>query len=173
MSRVSLPLSFAKRQRGVVLIVALVLVAIMALVGLNAMRSVTLEERMAGHTYDRSVSFQGAESALREAEALIVLNKPTPAAGACNAGFCPPPSAADVPRWLDTNFNGWQNAAAVDSNGVSVTPQYFVEYLGNTFECEPGNASTAVDCKRYRVTARSNPGADRSTVMLQTIFSTD
>ncbi|MBL0942881.1 MAG: pilus assembly protein [Hydrogenophaga sp.] len=160
------------RQRGVVLIVALVLVAIMALVGLNAMRSVSLEERMAGHSYDRSLSFQAAEAALREAEALVALNKPTPT-GSCAAGLCPAPLPTDTPRWLDTTFAGWQNAATVTSGAIGVTPQYFVEYLGNTFECEPGSPSTTADCKRYRITARSNAGADRSAVMLQSTYATD
>ncbi len=159
-------------QRGVVLVVALVLLAIMALVGLNAMRSVSLEERMTGHTYDRSVSFQAAEAALREAEAMVALNKPV-AGGACAAGICPAPLPTATPRWLDPAFAGWQNAATVTSGSVSLTPQYFVEYLGNTFECEPGSPSTSTDCKRYRITARSNAGADRARVMVQSTYATD
>jgi type IV pilus assembly protein PilX len=162
----------AGAQRGVVLVVALVLLAIMSLVGLNAMRSVSSEERMAGHTYDRSVSFQAAESALREAEAVVSLNKPI-AGTTCAAGVCPPPLATAVPRWLDPTFTDWQDAAVVSSGSVSLTPQYIVEYLGNTFECEPGSPSTTTDCKRYRITARSNAGADRAAVMVQSTFATD
>lgn len=166
------PLRSGHRESGVVLIVALVLLAIMALVGLNAMRAVSLEERMAGHTYDRSLSFQAAESALREAEAMVALNKPV-VTGACAAGLCPAPLPTDTPRWLDATFAGWQNAATVTSGSISLTPQYVVEYLGNTFECEPGSPSTAIDCKRYRITARSNAGADRANVMVQSTYATD
>jgi type IV pilus assembly protein PilX len=171
-SSFSLSVSAGANQRGVVLVVALVLLAIMALVGLNAMRSVSLEERMTGHTYDRSVSFQAAEAALREAEAMVALNKPV-AGGACAAGVCPAPLSTATPRWLDPTFAGWQNAATVTSGSVSLTPQYFVEYLGNTFECEPGSPSTSTDCKRYRITARSNAGADRASVMVQSTYATD
>lgn len=169
----------AGAQRGVVLVVALVLLAIMSLVGLNAMRSVSSEERMAGHTYDRSVSFQAAESALREAEAAVSLNKPVMAIGdPCTAGICEalppvPPAPPRAPRWLDDSFTDWQDATAVTSGSVSLTPQYIVEYLGNTFECEPGSPSTTSDCKRYRITARSNAGADRAAVMVQSTFATD
>lgn len=166
------PYRAGDHQRGVVLVVALVLLAIMALVGLNAMRSVSLEERMAGHTYDRSVSFQAAEAALREAEAMVALSKPV-ASGACATGICPAPLPTDTPRWLDPAFGGWQNAATVTSGSVSLTPQYVVEYLGNTFECEPGSPSTSTDCKRYRITARSNAGADRASVMVQSTYATD
>jgi len=56
---------------------------------------------------------------------------------------------------------------------ASANARDIVEYLGNTFECEPGSPSTSTDCKRYRITARSNPGADRSVVMLQSTFATD
>jgi type IV pilus assembly protein PilX len=154
-----------------VLVVALVLLAIMALVGLNAMRAVSLEERMAGHTYDRSLSFQAAESALREAEILVAANRPEPAV--CDDGVCPAPLPTDTPRWLDATFAGWQSASTVSNAGVDITPQYLIEYLGNTFECEPGSPSTTADCKRYRITARSNAGADRSAVMVQSLYATD
>lgn len=158
-------------QRGVVLVVALVLLAIMAMVGLNAMRSVSMEERMAGHTYDRSLSFQAAEAALREAETIVGASRPVPTT--CDDGICPAPLATAVPRWLDSAFDGWQPATVVVNGGISITPQYVVEYLGNTFECEPGSPATSSDCKRYRITARSNPGGDRSVVMLQSMYATD
>ncbi|MCM3562064.1 pilus assembly PilX family protein [Hydrogenophaga intermedia] len=158
-------------QRGVVLVVALVLLAIMALVGVNAMRSVSQEERMAAHTYDRNLSFQAAESALREAEAVVAANKPMPTS--CANGLCPAAAPTDTPRWLVPNSTDWQAATTITSGSIAITPQYIVEYLGNTFECEPGSPSTSTDCKRYRITARSNPGADRSVVMLQSTFATD
>lgn len=161
----------ATGQQGVVLVVALVLLAIMALVGLNAMRSVSMEERMAGHTYDRSLSFQAAEAALREAEALVATTKPVPTV--CDNGICPAPAPADIPRWLNASFTGWRTASTVTSGAINITPQYIVEYLGNTFECEPGSPATTTDCKRYRITARSNAGADRSSVMLQSMYATD
>lgn len=170
----SIPLkksSTQAKQHGVVLVVALVLLAIMALVGINAMRSVSQEERMAAHTYDRNLSFQAAEAALREAESRVAANKPTPTA--CADGLCPAPAPTDTPRWLDGSFAGWKAAATITSGSVSITPEYVVEYLGNTYECEPGSPSTSTDCKRYRITARSNPGADRSVVMLQSTYATD
>ena len=69
--------------------------------------------------------------------------------------------------------NAVQGGTAIASGSVSLTPQYIVEYLGNTFECEPGSPSTSSDCKRYRITARSNAGADRAAVMVQSTYATD
>lgn len=162
------------RQRGVALVIALILLVVMTLLGLTAMRNVTLEEKMAGQTFDRSVSFQAAEAALREAEAWVESNKPTPASGSgCTAGVCGLPSAGALERWNDSSFAGWINATAVSSSSVTVTPQYFIEYLGNTFPCDPDDLTKTADCKRYRVTARSNAGADRASVMLQSIYATE
>lgn len=163
------------RQQGAALIIALVLLVIMTLLGLSSMRTVSLEEKMSGHTYDRSISFQATEAALREAEAWVAANKPTPAAGAaCTAsGVCGRQTSGDVDMWLDESITNWAEASEVESGSVSVTPQYLIEYLGNTFPCQPNDPSANNDCRRYRITARSNAGDDRANVMLQSIFATE
>lgn len=163
-----------QRQAGVALVVALILLVIMTLVGLSALRTVTLEERMTAQTFDRSLSFQAAEAALREAEILVETTVPTPAAlAACVAGVCGAPAANATMRWADATFTGWQNATVVANGPISITPQYIVEYLGNTFPCQPGTPSAGTDCKRYRITARSNAGNDRAAVTLQSIFAAE
>jgi type IV pilus assembly protein PilX len=167
----------ATRQRGVALITALILFVIMTLLGLAAIRNITQEERMAGHSYSRSLAFQATESALRSAELLVETNKPTPTAG-CTvvAGLmsCAPPAASDTPRWQDSAFDSWQDLSAIGSGTLAVTPQYFVEYLGSTFPCNPGDASSTDTCKRYRITARSGDGSGGQTaVMLQSLYATD
>jgi type IV pilus assembly protein PilX len=160
-------------QQGVALVVALILLVIMTLLGLGAMRSVTLEEKMSANTFDRSLSFQAAESSLRETEALLnAPTPPTPAAGSgCTNGFCGAPAVGATPRWTDTAFAGWQTAAPVTSGSITITPEYFVEYLGNTFQCST-TPPLVFTCKRYRVTVRSNAGADRAAVVLQTMYAT-
>ncbi|MCW5654103.1 PilX N-terminal domain-containing pilus assembly protein [Hydrogenophaga sp.] len=162
------------RESGVALVVALILLVIMTLVGLSALRTVTLEEKMTAQTFDRSLSFQAAEAALREAEALVEATVPTPAAlTPCVNGVCGAPNAAATARWADSSFSGWHDAAAVANGPISLTPQYIIEYLGNTFPCQPGTPSAGNDCKRYRITARSNAGADRASVTLQSIFAAE
>ena len=61
-------LSPPKRQAGVSLLVVLLLLVIMTLLGLAVLRGSLLEERMSANMYDRSIAFQQAESALRQAE---------------------------------------------------------------------------------------------------------
>ena len=57
-------------ERGVVLLVALVMLLLVTVLGLASVRMLTLEERMAANSFDRNLAFQAAETALREGEAL-------------------------------------------------------------------------------------------------------
>jgi type IV pilus assembly protein PilX len=164
-------------QRGVALITSLILLVIMTLLGLAAVSNITQEERMAGQSYDRSLAFQATESALRTAEALVETNKPMPTAG-CSvvSGLmsCAPPAASAVPRWKDSTFASWESLSSIGGGTLAVTPQYFVEYLGNTFPCNPGDSTSTDTCKRYRITARSSAGTDgRAVVMLQSVYATE
>ena len=58
-----------RRERGTVLIVALMFLIVLTLLGLATMNSTTLEEKMAGSSRDYNAALQAAESALRDAEA--------------------------------------------------------------------------------------------------------
>ncbi len=167
-------------QQGVALIISLILLVVMTLLGMAGIRSITAEERMASQTYDRSLAFQAAESALKSAELLLesLPSKPTPATGAgCTVGdnlmVCSPPAISDTPRWKDASFASWHNATTVGSGTLAITPQYFVEYLGGAFACQPGNSSDPMNCKRYRVTARSPVVAGRASVVLQSVYATE
>lgn len=64
------PLRYPRRSpsRGIVLVVALVMLVLVTLVGMASVRTITLEERMASASYDRNLAFQVAETGLREAE---------------------------------------------------------------------------------------------------------
>ena len=57
------------RQRGAVLITALVILFVLTLLGVAGMQNTVLEERMAGNYRDRQVAFEAAEAALRAGEA--------------------------------------------------------------------------------------------------------
>jgi type IV pilus assembly protein PilX len=178
-----------RQQQGAALLVALILLVLMTLLGISALQSGALEERMAGHTYDRSISFQSAEAALRETETYLnaLATKPVVLATdpQCKsfAGVSPNPSinVCRAPTdgtefWKDAADDKWTNATKVSSGSVDLTPQYIIEYLGATFTClpqTPGIASDPGNCKRYRITVKSNAGDDRANVTLQSIFATE
>ncbi len=172
-------------QRGAALIVSLIMLVIMTMIGLVAIRGVTQQERMAGNSQSRNVSFQVNEKTLRDIEERVEANNPrlTQTAGTCaavvSAGtpasimVCGTPSTADAPRWRDSSFASWTDWVEVGSGTAALTPEYFVEYLGNTFPCNPNDVATPNNCLRYRITVRSGGGASgRSRVMLQSVYAT-
>lgn len=165
-----------RKQRGVSLVVVMILLLVMTLLGLAVMRGTLLEERMSANLYDRGMSFQAAEAALREGEALALLpatRAAVPAAG-CNSGICSLPDANATDRWLDPDFAGWQPADT--DMGDLVTPaEFIVEYMGDA-PSWPGcdrvdetNRSPLCMRPRYRITARSE-AADRASVLMQTNY---
>lgn len=79
-----------RKQRGATLIVGLLFLVALTLLGVMAMKSAVLQERMAGGSRDHNLAFQAAEAALRDAKRdLLGLNAdgtPCPAGGAgCRA----------------------------------------------------------------------------------------
>lgn len=59
-------------ERGVALIVGLIILAVLSLIGVAAFSISTQQERMAGNSRDRIRAFQAAEAALRECEHFAV-----------------------------------------------------------------------------------------------------
>ena len=60
-----------RRERGAALVVALVLLLLMTVLGVSAIRTTTLQERMAGNLRDSNLAFQSAEAGLRAGEQLL------------------------------------------------------------------------------------------------------
>jgi len=173
------------KQTGIALAVALILLIIVTLLALTTLQSVTLEEKMAGATFDRQLSFQAAEAALREGEWYADAYKPTPnysdndktcpasAINTCSNGVCPAPDKDCPARWDPVSgFNQWKNAS-VPNNSLTGTPQYFIEFLRSDADCTDGGQSDPMNCKLYRITSRSPAVAGRSTVILQSIYRTE
>jgi type IV pilus assembly protein PilX len=58
---------YRNRQRGAVLVIALLFLTILTILGVTAMTATTFEEKMAGNARDSSLAFQAADAALRDA----------------------------------------------------------------------------------------------------------
>lgn len=163
-----------RHQRGISLLVVLVLLLIMTVLGLAILRGTMMEERMTANMFERSLAFQSAESALRQGE-LVAAGTPTPPSSGCNAaGVCAKPDPVQTDRWVDSGFAGW--VAATPIAGATPAPpasSYFVEYMGEA-PSWPGcdrQIPIAALCMvpSYRVTARSADAA-RSTVLIQSNY---
>ena len=94
------PMVAARQQRGVALIVVLILLLIMTLLGLASLRGTLMEERMTSSLYDRSLSFQAAEAALRQGEELAAISTPdaVPGLGRLRRGPLPDPGRSGGDR---------------------------------------------------------------------------
>jgi type IV pilus assembly protein PilX len=175
------PRSIRNNQRGVALVVSLVLLVVATLIGLAGIRGTTLQERMSANMYDRSLAFQRAESALRAAENAITATwqiedldgqdcRPT-LGTLCGAL----PDADAV--WVEVDDQHNVNDARAPGR-----PEYFIQFMGTGTEENKldlgSNADSAMYgscCGQetvafYRVTARSSApedAGDRSIVVLQ------
>lgn len=58
----------ASREKGAVLIVALVMLLLLTIIGLSSMRGTSLQENMAGNMRDSNLALQASEAALRKGE---------------------------------------------------------------------------------------------------------
>lgn len=172
------------RQRGMSLVVVLILTLIMTIVGLTVVRSTILRERMSANMYDRSLAFQASESVLREAEDLV---RQAVVAGSSIGVDCTAPGAScPVPpaNTFTGGGNGW--VSGTDSQQLSIgPPQYFIQYLGqrdsidtlslgsSANEAQYGGSGGVAIESLYRIVARSHDpalnadDADRAVVVLQ------
>ena len=171
-----------RSQRGASLIVALMFLIVLTILGLVSVRSSTLHERMAGNDRDRSVAFEAAEAALRDAER-DVQNNITPAnvfAVGCGAGLCLPSTTA-VPVWESvawTNadsrlYGATSGAGAFPIADVTQPPRYIIELLPNILQaCAgcPQDVGAAGGGTPYRITARGWGRRGTTQVILQSIY---
>src|SRR5690349_5661569 len=163
-------------QRGVALVVALVLLVIATLLGLASIRGANLQERMSANMYDRSLAFQRAESALRAAETAIINNSQISilrgvdcSSAATNA--CPTIPADAFTGSGTGNGTNWvavDTAHAVNSTKTVGTPQYLIQFMGagsadsslglesNADFGNYGNSYPPGNVAYYRITARSS-----------------
>ena len=162
----------AQSQRGVSLVIVLILLLIMTLLGLAVLRSTLLEERMTANLYDRSLSFQAAEAALREAEEIAATVPAAPSSGCDSDGVCATPAAGEADRWRDPAFSGWINASS-EVNTRSTPTSFFIEYMGEAPTWPGCDRMSPVPAQclspTYRITARSAE-ANRAQVILQTNY---
>jgi type IV pilus assembly protein PilX len=177
-------------QRGVALVVALLLLIVITLVGLAAVRGTIMQQKMSSNLFDRQLAFQSAEAALRAGSALIGSN-PGDIARNCQTGgtVCPGnpfnDSTLDAGKIISVASGTSAGQFEIADQAFS-QPQYVIENMGNWVDTNTstgysqsanahqygaqGKSSTAV---YYRVTARSGDPAkvgDRAVVTLQAMI---
>ncbi len=167
-------------QRGAALVVSLIILLVMTVIGVSAMKTTVLEEKMAANTRQRQIAFQAAEAALRDAEGWIQNNISSIAdlsnfdgntsnlysqAISVEGGIY----AKATPAFDTTNPSDWlSNGETISTSlsSVSVQPRYIIEYLGRAGEPALEISTTQPDSRphAFQITAigwgqGSNPSA--------------
>lgn len=128
---------------------------LLTIIGVTAIQTTSLEEKMAGNMRDQNLAFQAAESALRVGETETA----TIAASDFYTGSTNPLS--------DIN---WANASvrAYKENALYIIEPPTITY---GFGYEAGTPSSSAQTNYwYRITARGTSGTGNAIVILQSIF---
>lgn len=143
-------------QQGAILVVSIVLLLIMSIIGLSAVVSSTLQEKMAFNSQQKTLARYNAESAIRTAEAWLTANVQSQASVAQFNGangryseFAIVGLTNEVPLSADladiSNGALWSNANSVEVNTLSANvqsrnPRYAIEFMGR----DKGKAQTVL-----------------------------
>jgi type IV pilus assembly protein PilX len=167
---------------------ALMFLLVLSVLGVAALNSTLLQEKMAGNTKDSNVAFQAAEAGLRDAESDVVKNvtSATPFTSSCTSGLCTPPSTWPTPSSADISTAvDWGNAAKVRVYGsqtsapvladVAAQPLYVIEKLSTLAVAPGGSAGIGLAPPNsggtaYRLTVLGTGARLESHVILQSTF---
>lgn len=171
-----------RRQRGVALPIGLIILMVMTIIGVAAIQTTSLDEKMAGNETDRNRAFQAAEAALRDAESELVgsgrkifgLVGFTESCGSSTtAGLCyNGPAGYSAPIWTTVSMTSAPSVAyhqftnpsdTTSFSELSARPRYLIEGFRKNV---PGWGLIFY----YRITARAQGASPNTVVWLQTVF---
>ncbi len=169
-----------RKQAGMALFVALIILILLSVIGINAMMTTTMEEKMAGNTRDHYLAFQAAETGLIAAEdfveTLVTLAEfsETGNNGLFLLGDPDDPVPSEVLDWESSN-----KLRVISDNlqEVYVAPKYIVEHTTTLIAEEDnlnlgnyGEGTGAGTVEVFRITAYGKGGVAGSRVLLQTHY---
>ena len=184
------------RQSGMSLFPALMFLLVLSVLGVSALNSTLMQEKMVANTKDTNLAFQAAEAALRDGEADVLKNNgiwtATTFTPACTNGLCKPPSMWPTPSSLDiSKAIDWSNTGLTRSYGaytaapslpdVAAQPQYVIEQVPPPpgLPPKPGS-SIGIGCGTacpnagsgysYRVTVLATGARAETRVVLQSTY---
>ncbi|MDO8457205.1 MAG: PilX N-terminal domain-containing pilus assembly protein [Burkholderiaceae bacterium] len=164
------------KQSGAILFTSLIFLLVLSMLVLAALRTGTLEERMAANARNRQVALQAAEAVLRNAEVTLFtgaaftsnFDSYPDSSGNLSNGFYMAPSAATPLKWKSVD---WSDASKTLTNGAALSgvvtqPRYIVEII-----TRPTRPNSTVPCSKglLSVTARGL-GRDSADVFVHAMY---
>ena len=165
-------------QQGWVLVVGLVILVMLTMLSMGLMKTARLEEKMAGATRDMNLSFQAAETALREAEYFIesqtvelIFDSDT-AEDEIYSQTQGEPENLFVLDWNDTNSEAINGTLM----GVTTKPRYMIKKLkkvggSNLTITGYGDDDATPRPTIFRVTVRGTGGTNNRATLLRSYYS--
>ncbi len=165
------------RQKGMVLITGLIFLLVLTILGISAMSSTSVVEKMTQNFRDASTAFEAAESALGDGENWVQNqgSQPIPVTS-CSSNPCQ--------VWAYNNFgsfwtqpDSWWTTNAVPYSstisGVALQPTYVIEqFTFVPYQLSPDAQSKGQGYYYYRITARGTGATDSAHSIVQSIFAT-
>jgi len=177
-----------RKERGTALIFALVMLLLLTILGITAVTTSSLQEKMAGNMRDQYVAQQAGDSILFDGQALIFNQKtkplpscpPDPVARIWDSNCLPAAVAAfeslpTGPNWWLTATDSWWTAfgfvSGVLNTHASQEPRFVVEKIQNVpINAEIGHKKK-VETFYFRTTGWSVGVSDYSRGLIQNVFS--
>ena len=160
-----------RSQRGVALVIALVFLLILTILGITAMQTATMQERMSGNVRDRNVALQAAEVTLRAGERELEEAVLPPSAATGLHYYDSLENEDGVLWWYEFDWDDDNKVATVTVDDRVRDARYVIEEM-TVFA--PGGVSVTgeafEDQNFYRITARGIGTTEGSLVFLQTTF---
>lgn len=178
-----------RRERGAILITALLLLMVLTILGTSSIQNTVLQERMAGNLNNRNLAFQASEAALREAEdwladlAQLPLEKHG-GLGAEDVWSLDAPDPGDGTRFWwkapEADVDWWQNdgntreaatfCADLDECLVIENPRYLIEHRFFRRDSLVGGFAAPTGKDYHRITTRGVGRSANARVVLQSVF---
>lgn len=164
-------------QSGVVLVISLIMLLLLTIIGVTGMQVTGLEEKMAGNMKNSNTAFQSTETALRERELWLQINKPNQSnINSTTLWQLSGPdsdSTDSTPWWQEKNAAWWISNATISTSvpvEVNTAPYSIVEHKHfNLDSLNIGTASIPSGRHYYQITSRGTGGNDQAQILLQSI----
>lgn len=168
-----------RKQSGAALIVSLIMLLMMTMIGIFAMRTGVMEEKMSANQIDRDLAMKAAEIALREAEGQILSwnDFPDPSLDGSDRNVysrdsLDPDLTNPTPWWFEEN-EAWWKATGIESSqpaGTIGPARYIIENVKKESDSDnTGDRPSENSVQFYRITARGLGGSEQSRVILQSV----
>jgi len=169
------------QQRGSALVVSLSILLILTILGVSAMRTTSLEEKMAGNARDTQVAFEAAEAAMRQAETYLnTIANLNDFVAAGTGGYYTSKGAGPEAWTVETN---WTNAARHNSvigyntAQVGAAPKYIIQMVDSNLTLdetpEQGGGYNGPPIREigvFQITTRGTGISPNSRAVIQSFF---